>query len=142
MGSTSTPKLGLDLAAVKAPRVAEQGMAGEFLKAYLLMEEEFKLVCPFWFSDSERLATNEAPRTQLKTNTDRCQAFVKDLGQPNQLPGQAFSYSDRDWTMGDLEQLSALTEKARPGVGKLVEATLVRKRQVGELSSALLKGAY
>ena len=53
MGATATPRLGSELAVIKAPRAtAEQGLAGEFLKAYEQLEEEFKLVRVFLSSSA------------------------------------------------------------------------------------------
>ncbi|KAL8291693.1 hypothetical protein RQP46_001951 [Phenoliferia psychrophenolica] len=118
MGSTPTPRLGMELATVQTSRVAEQGMTGEFLKMYLELEEMFAL---------------------LKKNTLVCQAFVKDVAQPIQTPGQQPSYADDAWTMGDLPQLVKLTDKVSPSVGTLVGAALVQKRQAEDLSAALLK---
>ena len=58
MGATATPRLGSELAVIKAPRAtAEQGLAGEFLKAYEQLEEEFKLV--------RVLSTSSAPYERL-----------------------------------------------------------------------------
>ena len=71
-----------------------------------------------------------------------CKAFVKDIALPLQTPGQQPSFDDTTWTMGDLPQLAQLTDKVRPGVGSLVGAAIVQKRQAGDLSAALLKGPF
>ncbi|KAI5478768.1 feruloyl esterase-like protein [Pseudohyphozyma bogoriensis] len=118
LGTTSTPKLGTQLSSTSSPSVKESGMAGEFLKAFLLLQSEFEL---------------------LRTNTKVCKSFVKDIAQPFQLPDQPPSYNDTTWSMGDLKHLGTLTEKVKPGVSSLVGAALVQKRQAAELSSQMLK---
>lgn len=67
--------------------------------------------------------------------------FIKDLSGQYQVANQPPTYDDREWSMGDLKRLGALTEKVRPGTDALVGIALGQKRQVAELQSALLKGA-
>ncbi|KAM0749624.1 hypothetical protein T439DRAFT_35452 [Meredithblackwellia eburnea MCA 4105] len=122
IGSTSTPKLGTELAVVKTPGVVETGMGGEFLKVYLLLEKEFEL---------------------LRKNTQVCKAFVKDIALPCQSGGRPVTdstlFDEKTWSMGDLKELVVLTDQVRPLVEKLVAAALVQKREAAELQSALLK---
>ncbi|KAK4703129.1 hypothetical protein P7C70_g3097, partial [Phenoliferia sp. Uapishka_3] len=118
MGSTATPKIGSELLNVQTPHVSEAGMTGDFLRAYLGLEEEFAI---------------------LKKNTEVCKSFVQDISQPFQIPGQRPNYDDRMWSMGDLDRLKALTGEAKPAVTTLIEAAIEQKHQAAGLSSALIK---
>lgn len=93
-------------------------MSGEFLKAYLVLQNEFAL---------------------LKKNTAVCKTFLTSIGTPYQQTDDPLTYDDRAWSMGDLPKLRDLTNEVAPDVGALVEVALGQKREAAELQSLMLK---
>ncbi|GEM11245.1 nuclear pore complex protein Nup214 [Rhodotorula toruloides] len=125
LAGTAAPKLGTHLLAAEgaaAPSVEEKGMAGEFLKAYLSVQQDFEI---------------------LRKNAAIIKDFVADLSKPcqsaNASKDKLVQYDDKFWSFGDLEQLKHLTKDAKPSVESLHIAAISQKRRAAELESQLLK---
>ncbi|KAM0787301.1 hypothetical protein ACM66B_007077 [Microbotryomycetes sp. NB124-2] len=118
LSTTLVPRLGQQLAQTREPTVNETGMAGEFLKAFLRVQDDFAI---------------------LKANAKSIRSFVDEIGQPCQVAGQPVKFDDRYWSMGDLSRLQEETARLEPDVKHLLENAAAQKRTVAELQSQMLK---
>ncbi|BGP58371.1 hypothetical protein JCM8202_001872 [Rhodotorula sphaerocarpa] len=125
VASAAVAKLGSQLIAAgdaPTPGVNEKGMSGEFLKAYLSVQQDLEL---------------------LRKNGQVIKDFVDGLSRPLHAPlaaGTKPSLVASDWSFGDVDKLKQLTREAAPGVEALHAAALAQKRRIAELQSQLLKG--
>ncbi|KAK4048627.1 hypothetical protein OIV83_004597 [Microbotryomycetes sp. JL201] len=118
ISTASAPRLGQQLTHVSQPTVDEKGMAGEFLKAFLRVQEDFAI---------------------LKSNAKSIKSFIEEIGQPFQVDAQPVNFDAKYWSMGDLKRLQEETTKVEPEVEHSLNLAAAQKRTVAELQSQMLK---
>lgn len=94
-------------------------MSGEFLRTYLTIEKELKV---------------------LRSNVARCAAFQAELREASERPGSTSDFANQAiWTFGDLDTMVKLAKDLGADVSAFGERTLAQRRKTTELQSQLLK---
>lgn len=108
-----------DVSQLQPGEVEENGLQGEFLKTYLIMEKELVL---------------------LKTNIEKCSAFQT---QVRESSGEINASSDLhytdSWSFGDLSTLTRVSEELNNQVQSLKRDVISQFQDVGDLETNLLK---
>ncbi len=100
-------------------KVAESGIQGEFLKAYLVLTQELEV---------------------LRSNVEQCASFLADLREPTPLQHSVEDFGDNTkWSFGDLPKMLALAKSMRPLTERVENEAAGHKRAVAELQSMQLK---
>ncbi|SNX82472.1 related to nucleoporin [Melanopsichium pennsylvanicum] len=113
-----TPQLSSSIKDVPA-KVSESGIQGEFLKAYLVLNQELNV---------------------LRSNVDQCAAFLADLREPTAHSQTVQDFADSSkWSFGDLPKMLSLAKSLRPLTQQIEEDATSHRRNVAEMQSLQLK---
>jgi hypothetical protein len=78
---------------------------------------------------------------QLRSNTQLCINFVEKYKQPVQPPtGPPTSFDDRDWVLGDLPKLVAITKDFVERIAQVNQLTVTQSRGATDLKALVYKG--
>ncbi|CAO1622512.1 unnamed protein product [Sympodiomycopsis kandeliae] len=117
--SSPMPSLNPSVDSLEPDEVQEKGLQGEFLKTYLIMEKELKV---------------------LRSNIAECTAFQAQIRESTGVTGslEDLKYPD-SWAFGDLPALSKIENLLRAQIKDLGSQASEYQRDVAELESGLLK---
>lgn len=116
--NSQPPQLGNSISASRGSEVSESGLQGEFLKVYLVMEQELKL---------------------LENNIHQCADFQAQVRRST--VGSALQDLERpvSWSFGDLDKLSKFEKDLHKQIASLEQVTKGHRQRVQELEGGLLK---